>query len=76
MNCGSLCSLPVCLIAHRVNAAGVDPTIVKIEERADGNGVVDRLVGITGLVQGLDIRRLNRNGIAIDLADEAEQRFL
>ncbi len=68
--------MPVRLIAHRVNAARVDPAIVEVEQRADRDGVIDGFIRIAGLVQSFDIQRLNGNGIAIDLADEAEQRFL
>lgn len=50
MDSGSLCSLPVCFVAHRVNTAGIDPAIVEIEQRTDRDGVVDRFIGITGLV--------------------------
>ena len=63
------------LVAHRVDAAGVDPSIVEIEKRTDREGVVNGLVAVTCLMQQSDIRRPNVNGILIDLADKTEQRF-
>ena len=58
-----------------MNAAGVDPAVVEIEQRADGNGVVNGLVCEAGLVKRVDVRRLYGDGIEIDFVDKAEQRL-
>jgi hypothetical protein len=44
MDGSSLSSLIVGFFRERMNAARVDPAIVKIEQRADGDGEIDRLV--------------------------------
>ena len=46
-------------VAHGVYAAGINPTVVEIEERTDSDGVVDGFVGKTGGVQNGDIGRAN-----------------
>ena len=51
MNRRTLAAQTVRLVAHRVNAARIDPSIVKIEQRADGQRVVDCLVGKARAVQ-------------------------
>jgi len=43
------------LVAQRVDAGGVDPAVVEVEERADGQRVVGGLVRPPGVVQGLNI---------------------
>ena len=63
-------------VAHGVDAAGINPTIVEIEERADGDGVIDGFVGKTGGVQSGDIGRANGDRIFIHLTDKAEQSFI
>jgi len=60
------------LIAHGMNAAGVNPPIVEIEERADGDRVVDCFVSEPGLVNGFDVGGFDGNGIGVDLGDEAK----
>src|SRR5437764_10348039 len=65
MNCGSLCSLAMGFIAHGMNAAGVNPAVVKIEEGADGDRVVDGLIGVPGGMQQLNIGRTYGDGIFI-----------
>ena len=76
MNGRPLCSGTVRFIAHGVNAARVDPAIVEVEERADGDGVVDCFVGEAGLVERCDVGRLNGKGIAVHFVHEAEESFL
>ena len=61
--------------AQRVNAGGVDPPIIEVEERANRNSVIDRGVRPASFVQRGDIRRPDVNRIAIYLIDEAQQRF-
>ncbi len=76
MDCGPLCSGFVRFIAHGMNAAGVDPAIVEIEQGADGDCIIDRFVGEPSLVEGLDVGGLNGNGIAIHFSDEAKESFV
>ena len=59
MGCRSLGAGGVCGIAHRVHAARINPTVVEIEERANGDGVINRLVCVAFHVQSLDVLRLN-----------------
>src|ERR1017187_6650957 len=56
-----------------MNTACVDPSIVKVEERAYGNGEIDRVVVPGHFVQGLHVMARDSWRIAIDLVDEAEQ---
>ena len=76
MHGGAFGAHRVSLITHGMNATGVDPAIVKIEERADRDGVVNRLVSVADLVEGLDIGGLDGGRVAIHLLDEAHKRFL
>jgi hypothetical protein len=64
------------LLRHRVNARRVNPTIVKVEERADSDCAIDRLVRPSGATQGFEIGRTNSGRIVIDLGDESEQRLV
>jgi len=62
-------------VGERVDAGGVDPTVIKIEQRADSDRVVDRFVlppyGAKGCqIVGGDLRRL-----MVYAVDEAEERF-
>jgi hypothetical protein len=76
MDSRSFCPCSVRLIAHRVNTACVDPPVVEIEQRANGDRIVDSLVRESRLVEGCDVRRLNGNGIVVYLPDKAKQNFL
>lgn len=76
MNGRSFSARPMRLIAHRVHAACVDPAVVKVEQRADGDRIVNGFVRITGRVQSIDVRRLNRDRVLVHLADKAKQRLL
>src|SRR5579884_3987358 len=44
------------LVAERMHAAGVDPAIVEVEERADSDGVPDGVVIPSGVVKTYDVR--------------------
>ena len=61
------------LVTHCMNAAGIDPPVIKIEERTDGQGVVNRLVAVARLVQHSHIRRTNVDGVLIDLSNKSEE---
>src|SRR4051795_12258244 len=51
MDCRSFCSCAVRLVTHCMHTAGVDPTVVEIEQRADGDCIIDCFVRVAGLVQ-------------------------
>lgn len=63
-------------IAHRMDATRVDPPVVEIEQRADGNRIVDGFVGESYLVKSRDVRGLNGNRIVVHLSNEAKQNFV
>ena len=76
MDCRSFCSCSVRFIAHGMNAACVDPPVVEIEQRADGDRIIDGFVRESRLVEDCDVRWLNRNGIVVHLSHKPEQSFL
>jgi hypothetical protein len=63
----------MCGIAHRAHAARVDPTVVKVEQRANGDGVIDRLVCIAFRMQSFDVLRLNGVRFIIYLSNKPHQ---
>ena len=62
-------------IAHRMYAARINPSVVEIEKRTNGNGVVDLFVGIADRVQRFDVRRADRIRLCVHLLNETHQRF-
>ena len=69
----SFCSRAMRLVTHRMHAAGVNPTIIEVEQGTHGDGVVDGFIGEAYCVKGRDIRRADGHGVFIHLADEAEK---
>ena len=63
----------MCLVRKCVYSRGIDPAIVEIEERADGDGEVDGFVGPADLTERGHIVGCDARGIVVDLVDEAEQ---
>ena len=63
-------------IAHGMNAACVDPPVVEIEQRADGDRIVDSFVRESRFVEWCYVRRLNGDGIVVHLSHKAKQDFL
>lgn len=59
-----------------MDARGIDPAVVKVEQGADGNGVVELLVGPAHGAQRGEVLGRNRRRSMIHPVDEAEQRFL
>ena len=57
MDCGSFCACCMRLIAHRMDAAGIDPAVIEIEQRANRDGVVDGFVRVADRMQRFDVRR-------------------
>lgn len=56
-------------------AAGIDPTIVEVEQSAYSDCIVNGLIRISRRVKYFDIPRLDGNGILIYLTDKTEQSF-
>ena len=52
---GSLPELPMRLFRHGVNAGGVNPAVIKVEQRADREGVIDRFVRPAYSVKNLHV---------------------
>jgi hypothetical protein len=73
---GALSTLPVRFLGQGVHPAGVDPTIVEIEERTHRDGEVDRFVIPTCGPKRLQIFGRDIRGVVIHLADETEQRLV
>jgi len=63
-------------IAHRVNTARINPAVIKIEQRANRQRIINCFVRVARLMQSLDIGGANIHGIEINLTHEPEQRFL
>jgi len=63
-------------LGKRVHAAGIDPAVVEIEERADRNSEVDRLVGPSQVAERNHVGGGNARRIVIHLVDEAEERLV
>ena len=60
-------------VTHSVYAAGIDPAIVKVEQRANGDRVIDRFIGVTRRMQCLDVITLNIVRVMVHLANEPHQ---
>lgn len=59
-------------VAHGMNAAGVDPAVVEIEQRTDGDRIIDGVIAEPDSVQSGDIVRLHGYRVFVHLADEAQ----
>jgi len=59
-----------------MDAAGVDPLVIEIEQSADGDRIVDGFVRESRFVEDRDVRRLNGNGIVVHLSHKPKQNFL
>ena len=59
-----------------MNAACIDPPVVEIEQRADGDRVVDGFIGESHFMKDCDVRRLNGNGIVVHFSHKPEQGLL
>ncbi len=63
-------------IAHRVNTARINPAVIKIEQRANCQRIINSFVCIAHLMQRSDVSRTNIHRVKINLTDKPEQRFL
>jgi len=64
------------LVAHRVDAASVDPTVIEVKQGTHGYGVVNGLVREARFVKDGYIGRVDGHRVFIDLADEAEKSLV
>jgi len=67
---------PMRFIAHRMYPARVDPAIIKIEQRASCDRIVNRFVIKARFMQHGNIGRPNRNRVVIHLAHKTEERLI
>lgn len=75
MSRGTFAAFAMRFVRQRVNACGVDPSIVEIEERANGDGEIDRFIRPARVVQWHHVFGANPRRFAIDLVDEAQQNL-
>ncbi len=61
---------------HRMDAGGVDPTVVEVEESTNGDGEIDRLIAPAVLVQQENIFGIDRRRMVVDLLHKAEKSLL
>lgn len=73
---GAFSAFPMRVVGECVNPGGVDPAIVKVEQCADSDGEIDRLVGPTVFIQPPHVVRCNVGRIPIDFRNEPEQRLV
>ena len=59
-------------IGERVDARSIDPAIVEIEERANGDGVINHFVGPTGGLERLHVGSGDAGRVMVYLVHEAE----
>jgi hypothetical protein len=64
------------LIGERVDAGGVDPSIVEIEQRAHSDGEVQLLIAPPALANVIQIGFEDGRRLVIYLVDEPEQRLV
>jgi len=76
MNGRSFCAHTVRFVAHRVYAAGINPTVIEIEKSAHGDGVVNGFVCVADRMKRFNVGRLNGDRILIYLPHKAEQGLL
>ena len=57
VDCRPLAALPVGLLRQGVDAGGIDPAVIEVEERADRDGEVDRFVGPSARANGHEVGR-------------------
>src|SRR5262245_29622251 len=70
----SLAALPMRLVAQGVDAGRIDPPVVEIEERTDGNGEIELLVRPASRPHAVEIPRRNGRRLVVHLVDEPEER--
>lgn len=76
LNSHSLSTRAVGFFGQRVNAAGIDPAIVEVEKRANGDGEVNCFVIPPGGAQRCHILGRDLLRFLVHLMDESEQGFV
>ena len=66
----------MCFVGQRVHAGCIDPPIVEVEQRTDGDREVQLLVGPLLGAQRLQVISGDPGRIVVDPVDEPEQRFM
>jgi hypothetical protein len=73
---GALRGSTVRFVGHLVHARRVNPAIVEIEQRADRDGEVERVIRPAGGAGDVEIAFGDRRRLVIHLVDESEQRLV
>src|SRR5437764_6738802 len=73
MDCRSFGAHAMCFVAHGVNSACVDPPVIEIEQCTNRNGIVDRFISVSMLMECSDIRRTDGYRILIHLPNKLQQ---
>ena len=76
LNRHALPTLAMCLLGHRMHAGCIDPPVVEIEERADGDRKIDGFVRPTRCAQRVELGRLDARRVVVHLVDESEERLV
>jgi len=63
---------PVRSFRHLVHARGVNPPVVKVEQRTHGNGVVDGFVGPARGAERRHVLRCDLRRLVVHFGDETE----
>ena len=72
----ALTALTMGFVAQGVDAGGIDPAVVEIEERADGDREIQLLVRPAGGSHRIEIRGRDVRRVVIHRVDEAEERLV
>ena len=67
------------LVGHRghiAHARRVDPVVVELEQRANSDGVIKRLIRPAGFANGISVGLADRCGIFDHLLDEGVERAI
>jgi hypothetical protein len=73
---GALSSSAMCFVAHGVDAAGVNPPVVEVEQSTHSDGVINGFVREARVVQDGYIGSTNGHRVAVNFVDETEQGFV
>ncbi len=76
MLCGSSGAGAMGFIAHCMNTARINPAVIKVEQRANCQRIINCFVCIANCMQSVDVSRANVHRVKINFAYEPEQRLL
>ncbi len=60
-------------LGHFAHSGGIDPAVVKIEQAADVDGIVDGFIGPAGVVHPGNVRGPDGDRVAVYFLDKPEQ---